>query len=396
MNPRRVAIIGSTGSIGVQTLEVLSTLDGFTPCALGGGSNVPLLAEQSRTGGVECVAISDQSSMPQLAEMIPDGVTLFGGQDGMLRLVEESHPDILVSAVTGAAGLKPTLAAARAGVTIALANKESLVCAGELIMSAVSESGGAILPVDSEHSGLFQCMMSGKQKEIGKITITSSGGALRDASVEDIKNASVEDVLAHPTWDMGAKITVDSATLMNKALEMIEAHWLFGLDSTKIDVLIHPQSIVHAMVEFRDGSVIAQLAKPDMRLPISYALAYPDRLERDFPPLDLATIGSLTFEKVTGSAARVLELARMAIDRRSAGGTVLNGANEVAVAAFLDEEIGFTDIIPVVDQTFCRWNNGCNTAPLPVDGSISLDYLLACDRWSRNVATDAVSVIRKV
>ena len=374
MKQKRVAILGSTGSIGRQTLEVISEQAGLCACALAGGGNWQLLAEQARQYKPEFVALSDCTSEAELKKALPDGVELLSGPDAMTEMVSRCTPDVLLSGVVGAAGLKPTLAAIACGATLAIANKETLVMAGEIVMPAARAAGVDVLPVDSEHSAIFQCLFAGKREEVRRVIITASGGALRDWDDDAAEQASVEDALNHPTWQMGQKITVDSATLLNKALEIIEAHWLFDLSADQIDVVLHGESIIHSCVEFCDGSVIAQMGKPDMTLPIAYALCYPNRPVRQTPPLDLAEIGSMSFLPVTGRFARAVELAFKVIRRGGVSGAVLNSANEAAVQAFLEKRISFGQIVPLVEDILNRASD---------TDEVTLETLLRADRWAR-------------
>jgi 1-deoxy-D-xylulose-5-phosphate reductoisomerase len=284
----------------------------------------------------------------------------------------------------GAAGLEPTLAAIEVGSNLAIANKETLVCAGGIIMPAASQAGLPVLPVDSEHSGIFQCMLAGRRGEIRRVTITSSGGSLRDWPDDQAHEATVAEALAHPTWQMGQKITIDSATLMNKTLEIIEAHWLFGLAAEQIEVVVHPQSIVHAMVEFCDGSVIAQLAMPDMKGPIAYALEYPLRPARDTKPLDLSSIANLDFRPLTERGLRAVSLAYEVIRLGGASGAILNAANEAAVEAFLAGAIKFGHIVPLVENTLHRWVDSQKTAPTKSNiPGVTLEQIRQADAWAR-------------
>ncbi|MGC9453810.1 MAG: 1-deoxy-D-xylulose-5-phosphate reductoisomerase [Phycisphaerae bacterium] len=347
---KRIAILGSTGSIGRQALEVIASQPGLSACALAAGSNHKLLAEQARRFEPEIVALSDERAARQFSSLV-DGIDVLTGSDAMCELVRRSRCDVLLSGVVGSTGLAPTLEGIRAGATLAIANKETLVMAGAIVMPAARDAGVSVLPVDSEHSAIFQCLSAGRAEEIRRVIITSSGGALRDFSDAEAAAAGVDDALNHPTWRMGPKVTIDSATLMNKALEMIEAHWLFDLPAERIEVVIHPESIVHAVVEFSDGSCVAQMARPDMTGPIAYALGYPDRLRRDVEPLDLASIGSLTFRPPSQRAQKAIELGYEVIRRGGTSGAVLNGANEAAVEAFLNGRIRFGDIVPLVEET---------------------------------------------
>jgi len=371
---KRIGILGATGSIGRQTLEVIAARDEFEACALAAGCRWELLAEQARRFGTEAVAIADDSAAEALAAAVPDGTRVFAGPDAMTDLVRATRPDVLVTGVVGAAGLKPALAGIECGCTLAVANKEPLVMAGAIVMPAARAAGVEVLPVDSEHSGIFQCLKAGRRADVRRVTITASGGALRDWDAERAHGATVDEALDHPTWDMGRKITIDSATLVNKALEVVEAHWLFDLAPEQIEVVIHPESIAHSLVEFADGSVIAQLAQPDMTTPIAYALSHPARLPRAGAGLDLAERGRLTFRPLQGRFARAVALGYEAIRRGGAAGAVLNSANEAAVEAFLAGGIAFGDIVPVVEQVL-------NLAE-PIS-EVTLDALLSADAWAR-------------
>lgn len=382
---KRIAILGSTGSIGRQTLEVIEASDELQVAALGAQNNWQLLGEQAVAHRPAAVAIAEQHR-EDLAEALPEGTKIFTGETAMCDLIAASEPDVVLTAVVGAAGLVPTLKAIEAGCTLALANKETLVCAGSIVMPAARAANIPVLPVDSEHSALLQCMASGRREEITRVTITSSGGSLRDVDDQAAAEATVEEALNHPTWSMGPKITVDSATLMNKALEVIEAHWLFDLPAEQIDVVIHPQSIVHAMVEFNDGSTLAQLARPDMRGPIAYALHYPHRPPLETAPLDLPALGELSFRHVEGRFARPVELARRVIRSGRAAGAVLNAANEAAVEAFLDGAIRFGQIVDLVERTLDAWDadeNRLGSVNQLADDKVTLEALLAADAWAR-------------
>ncbi len=390
---KRIVILGSTGSIGRQTLEVLDETPGLRACGLAGRDNWELLAQQARKYRPEYVAVSECSHTDKIAAQLPAETKLLTGEGAMCELIGSARPDVAVTAVMGAAGLKPTLAAIEVGATLAIANKETLVCAGEIVMPAARAADLPVLPVDSEHSGIFQCMLAGKRSEVRRVVITSSGGSLRDMDDQAAAEATVNDALNHPTWQMGQKITIDSATLMNKTLEIIEAHWLFDLPAEQIEVVIHPQSIIHAMVEFCDGSVIAQLAEPDMKGPIVYALEYPDRPVRNMPPLDLAKIGRLDFLPVTGRNLRAVRLAYEVIRRGGACGAVLNAANEAAVELFLAGEIKFGQIVPIVEDILEQWINNPKNKPTESDNSgVTLELLLQADAWARdkvkNMSTD--------
>jgi 1-deoxy-D-xylulose-5-phosphate reductoisomerase len=344
---KTVTVLGATGSIGRRTLELVAAFpDQFRVGGLAArGSNVGLIAQQVRAHRPAAVALVDRAAVDRLARELPSPrPELYGGPEGLAVVAGEVAADVVVSALVGAAGLVPTLAAIRAGRTIALANKETLVMAGALMTRAAREHGVRLLPVDSEHSALFQCLAGAAPREVRRLVLTASGGPFRGWPRATLETVTVEQALRHPTWRMGAKITIDSATLMNKGLEVLEAHWLFGVPFERIDVVVHPQSIVHSMVEFVDRSVLAQLGMPDMGIPILYALTYPDRLPCPAPPLDLVGLGTLTFEAPDEHAFPCLALARQAGRTGGAAPLVLNAANEIAVAAFLDGRCGFMDV----------------------------------------------------
>ncbi len=374
--------MGSTGSIGRQTIEVLSQCEGLTACALAAGSNWQLLAGQAKQINPAFVAITDPQNASHLQSELPAGTELLTGPDAMTELIRRAKPDVVLSGVVGSAGLKPTLAAIELGADLAIANKETLVMAGEIVIPAARAAGVSILPVDSEHSAIFQCLASGKASEVKIVTITASGGSLRDFSDEDAAKATVDDALNHPTWSMGPKITIDSATMMNKALEVIEAHWLFDLPAEKIKVVIHPESIIHSTVEFCDGSVIAQLAKPDMTLPIAYALFYPDRPARPGEPLDLAELGNLSFKKLSRRFSRAIDLAYKVIETGGISGAVLNGANEAAVEAFLAGQIHFGQIVDLAEDILNRASKA---------DEVTVEALIEADLWARQQVQEAIN-----
>ena len=345
-----ISILGSTGSIGRSTLDVVSQHpELFRVAALAAGSNIKLLEDQIHTFRPEVVAVYNDASAEELKKKnLP--AEILAGEQGLAAVASFDKTDMVVSAIVGSPGLLPTYEAIKAGKDIALANKEALVMAGKLIMEEASSRGVSIIPVDSEHSAVFQCLHGRDMKEVKKVILTASGGSLRTRSAAELENITPAEALKHPNWDMGRKITIDSATLMNKGLEVIEARWLFDVPADRIGVILHPQSIVHSMVEFVDSSVIAQMSLPDMKGPISYALSYPDRLGDVLPALDLAAIQELTFEEPDHEKYPCLSLAFEAL---RAGGTmpcVLNAANEVAVDAFLNERIAFTGIHRVVSR----------------------------------------------
>ncbi|MCA9285254.1 MAG: 1-deoxy-D-xylulose-5-phosphate reductoisomerase [Phycisphaerales bacterium] len=352
MRKRRLIILGSTGSIGTSTLEAVEHLEGagvqFEVVGLAAGRNASLAGEQAQRFGVRHLAIVERNG-----ERPCGAAPTFEGPDAALRMVESvAQPgDLVVGAMVGAAGLAPTLAAIDRGCDIALANKETLVAAGELVMPLVRERGVHLLPVDSEHSAIFQCLQSGRSiDEVRRLVITASGGPFRTWPVERVHAATVEEALDHPTWNMGRKVTIDSASMMNKALEMIEAHWLFGLPSERIEPIIHPQSIVHSFVEFVDGSTIAQLSPPDMRLPIQYALTWPERLDGCARRMDWDSFRRLDFEAVDTAKFPAVDLARRVMVEGGTAGAVFNAANEVAVEAFLERRIAFGQIPELVAE----------------------------------------------
>ena len=385
MKPKRIAILGATGSIGRQALEVIAGRPELSACALAAGTNWELLAAQAGRFGPDVVALADEAAAEHLRERLGDGATVLAGPDAMTEMVRRARPDVLLSAVVGAAGLDATLAAIECGASLAIANKETLVMAGAVVMPAAHAAGVPVLPVDSEHSAIFQCLAAGRPEEVRRVVLTASGGALRDWDAEAAGSATVGDALNHPTWRMGPKVTIDSATFINKALEVVEAHWLFGLAADQIEVVLHPQSIVHSYVEFRDGSVIAQMAHPDMTTPIAYALCHPERLRRRVRPLDLPAIGELTFRRLDGRFARAVELGLRAIRCGPIAGAVLNGADEAAVSAFLDEKITFGRIVPMVEEVLDQ------AAPA---GEPTLRRLLAADRWAREKVAEMIEHAR--
>jgi 1-deoxy-D-xylulose-5-phosphate reductoisomerase len=345
---RSVAVLGATGSIGTQALEIVGAHPGLRACALAAGSDHAGLVAAARAHGVERIALVDRQAAAAARAAFPGEV--LAGPDGVERLVAECGADVVLNAIVGSAGLRATLATLAAGADLALANKESLVAGGELVMEAVRRSGRAMLPVDSEHSALAQCLAGASERAVTGLVITASGGPFRGRTAESLADATVADALAHPTWNMGAKITIDSATLMNKGLEVIEAHHLFGVAYDDIDVVVHPQSIVHGMVRYRDGALLAHIGYPDMRVPISWALTFPERAATPVPTLDLTAPLQLEFEPPDVGTFRCLALARAAGREGGTAPCVLNAANEAAVASFLDGKIGFLDIAALVER----------------------------------------------
>lgn len=378
---KQIAILGSTGSIGRNALRVIESLGPqYQIAALSAHSNVRLLAEQARRYKPGFVAVTNTDCLEPFRELSADlDIEILAGPEGLIQIAELEDVHTVLTAVVGAAGLPAVLAAARKGKRLAIANKEPLVIAGELLRKEAEKNDAIILPVDSEHSAVFQAMQSGQRHEVERIILTASGGPFRQASAEDIRNVTLEQALAHPVWDMGPKITIDSATMMNKALEIIEAHWLFGLPVEKIEVLIHPESIVHSLVEFVDGSVIAQLGEPDMCLPIQYALTYPSRMAGIAPRLRLEEMGKLTFERPDLQTFRALPLAYEVARTGGTAAVVFNAANEAAVEEFLAGRTKFVNIIELVEH--CLDKHDMKT-------TVSLDELLEADAWARRQVTE--------
>ncbi|MBC8377544.1 MAG: 1-deoxy-D-xylulose-5-phosphate reductoisomerase [Planctomycetes bacterium] len=373
---KKVVILGSTGSIGCNALQVLGALSSeYEVIALSAHRNLDLLAEQVKKFNPRYAAITDGPSAAASSEAFSGlSVTVLSGPDSLVELASVDDADIIVCAVVGAAGLPAVLAAAKTGKTVAIANKEPLVIAGELLAAAARESGATLLPIDSEHSAVFQAMQAGNPKEVRKVILTASGGPFRNATLEEMNSATIEQALNHPTWDMGPKITIDSATMMNKALEVIEAIWLFDLPANKIDVLIHPESVVHSMVEFIDGSVIAQLGTPDMKVPIQYALTYPERREGISEGLQLYKLGQLNFHTPDLRKFRALALGFEVAKTSGSAPVVFNAANEAAVAAFLEGRIRFGQIVQLIDHCLSVHS---------VQEHLTLEELLEIDAWAR-------------
>ncbi len=380
--PRGLVVLGSTGSIGTQTLEVAALVpDRLAVRALTAGSNWKLLAEQARRLRPERVAIADDAAYAPLAEALAGlDVEVLAGAEALVEIARQQEADVVVAAIVGAAGLQPTLAAVEAGRTVALANKEALVVAGALVEEAARRSGAVVVPVDSEHSALFQCLVGEPAGSIERLILTASGGPFRDRSADSFDAITPAEALDHPNWSMGAKITVDSATMMNKGLEVIEAHWLFGVPGDRIDVVVHPQSIVHSIVEFVDGSSKAQLGVPDMKVPIAVALSYPDRWPVPLERMDWSEARSLTFAPADTDRFPCLRLAFDALAEGGSAPAALNAANEVAVARFLKGDVRFTDIPRLVEAGL--------GAAVPSAGT--LDALLDVDRQARARAERAV------
>ena len=378
---KQIAILGSTGSIGKNALRVINSLGPeYKIAALSAHSSVELLAEQAKQYRPEFVAITNSDYSRQLRELLSDlDVEILAGPDGLIKIAELQQVDIVLTAVVGAAGLHAVLAAANKGKRLAIANKEPLVIAGELLRKATKDNGSVILPVDSEHSAVFQAMQSGGREQVNKIILTASGGPFRQMDPEDLRNVTLEQALAHPVWDMGPKITIDSATMMNKAFEIIEARWLFDIPVEKIEVLIHPESIIHSIVEFVDGSMIAQLGEPDMCLPIQYALTYPERVAGIAKALRLEDIGTLTFEKPDLQTFRALSLGYEVARTGGTAPVVFNAANEAAVEEFLAGRIKFVNIVEIIENCLSRHN---------VKPTIYLEDVLEADAWARREVTE--------
>jgi 1-deoxy-D-xylulose-5-phosphate reductoisomerase len=376
---RRVFILGSTGSIGRSTVKVIEHLrsidgDGSWPVVgLSAGSNVTLLQEQAVSLGVDSVSIATEDSL--------DIEQVYATSEELLRQ-HAKRGDVVVAAIVGFAGIAPVLTAIECGCDIALANKESLVAGGKIVMEAVREAGVTLLPVDSEHSAIYQALTNHPHHEIARITLTASGGSLRTMPLEDLHNATVEQVLNHPTWNMGSKVTVDSASLMNKALELIEAHWLFGVSTQQLHAMIHPQSIVHGMVEFRDGSTIAQLSPPDMKLPIQYALTWPNRIQGCCNPVDWSTCSSLEFEPIDLNRYPAVRLAYEVIALGGTAGAVFNAANEIVVEAFLEQSLPFGSMIGIVEEVLGN---------ISMSDHVTLDTVIRADAEARKQATALIA-----
>ncbi len=380
--PRRLVILGSTGSIGVQALDVVSrSLDELSVVGLSAGTAWEPLIEQARVHGVRRIALADPHAAARAAEAWTDGEVL-SGPDGLVALITEGDCDLVLNGIVGSAGLVPTVATLAEGIDLALANKESLVVGGELVTQLAEATGARIIPVDSEHSALHQLLSAERAGTVDRLILTASGGPFRGAALEDLTQVTIEQALAHPTWAMGGKITIDSATLMNKGLELIEAHHLFGTPYDRISVVVHPQSIIHSLIQLCDGATLAHLGYPDMRVPIAYGLHYPDRVDVPIRPLDLVEVGALTFEAVDEQTFACLRLAREA---GIAGGTApctLNAANEIAVHAFLRGRLRFLDIAAVIEQTMDR---------LPPSGVHSFESLAAADTEARRVSAELIT-----
>ncbi len=380
---KRLAILGSTGSIGEQTLEVVAAHPGrFQVVSLAAGRRVDRLIEQARIFKPRSVSVFDPSQVPAIQAVLGSGVEVGSGDAGLLAVATEPS-DLVVAGLVGAVGLHPVLAAIRAGRSIGLANKEVMVMAGAMVRREAEAKGVEIIPIDSEHSAIFQCLAGSRMGDVARLILTCSGGPFRTSTAAQIEHATVEQALAHPNWSMGDKISIDSATLMNKGLEVIEARWLFDVPADRVDVVVHPQSIVHSLVEFCDRSVLAQMGLPDMRVPIAVALAHPERIELDLPRLELADLSRLDFERPNREKFPCLDLAYSAVSGSEAAPAVLNATNEIAVAAFLERRIGFSEIAAMnaaILDLHLKDHRGER-----VD---DLDAVLAADSWARGAATE--------
>jgi 1-deoxy-D-xylulose-5-phosphate reductoisomerase len=350
---KRISILGSTGSIGRNCLEVVSrSKDSWEVVGLSAGRNMELFQKQVAEFNPKILSLEREDDAAEFRRIYPDySSKIFHGQEGAEAVARYEENDIVVSAITGINGLRPTLSAVQSGKRVALANKESMVVAGPLILETARRTGSQIIPVDSEHSGVFQCLAKEEHDHVKKVILTASGGPFFHLPAEEMKNKTLDEALNHPRWKMGQKVTIDSATLMNKGLELIEARWLFGLDPGKLDILIHPQSIVHCLVEMRDGSVLAQMSPTDMKIPIQYALTYPKREDALLPTLDLSQVRALEFYEIDDEKFPLVKLSRMALEEGGSVPVALNAANEVAVKAFVEGKIRFSDIAEVVTET---------------------------------------------
>ncbi|APL93560.1 1-deoxy-D-xylulose-5-phosphate reductoisomerase [Sphingobium indicum] len=379
---RKVSIFGATGSVGMSTLDLIQRdPDSYQVVALTAHSDVAGLAAAARQSNAAVAVIGDEAHYEVLKDALRGSGTEAAAGEGALVDAAGAGADWSMAAIVGCAGLRPTMAALKAGGTVALANKESLVSAGALMMDAVGASGATLLPVDSEHNAIFQCLAGSRLEDVARITLTASGGPFRTRSREEMRGITPAQAVAHPNWSMGAKISVDSATMMNKGLELIEAAHLFPVGLDRIEILVHPQSVIHSMVEYRDRSTLAQLGSPDMRIPIAHALAWPDRIATPCQPLDLARIGRLDFEAPDEDRFPALRLTRQAAEAGGAAPAILNAANEVAVAAFLKGAIGFLDIAMIVEDVLNRYS-----APVPR----RIDDVLEADAQARNMAAQVM------
>lgn len=372
---KNISVLGSTGSIGTQALDVVRNSDNMKVTAISANSNIELLEKQILEFKPEIAAVANKDKAIELKNrMKAYNVKILAGMEGLIEVATKDNSDIVLTSVVGMVGLKPTLEAIKAKKTIALANKETLVTAGEIVMREAKNNGVSIIPVDSEHTAIFQSMFSGKESEVNKLLLTASGGPFRGKKKSDLESVTFRDALKHPNWSMGRKISIDSATLMNKGLEVIEAKWLFDVTADMIEVVVHPQSIVHSMVEFVDGSIIAQLGPTDMRIPIQYAITFPDRVNNMVEKLDFRKINQLTFEQPDIETFPCLKLAYDALDAKGTMASVLNGANEEIVRLFLEEKVKFNDIPMYINKAMQNHKNILNP---------SLEDVLEADKWAR-------------
>lgn len=372
---KTISILGSTGSIGTQSLDVIRNSSDFKVVGLSTNSNIDLIEKQAIEFRPQMVGVMDEEMAQTLKKRLKRyNIKVVEGINGLIEIATESSAETIITSVVGIIGLVPTLEAIKEGKNIALANKETLVTAGELVMAEAMKNNVNVIPIDSEHSAIFQCMKSGKPKEIRRIILTASGGPFRGRQRNDLENVTVKEALNHPNWSMGKKITIDSATLMNKGLEVIEAKWLFDIDIDKIDVIVHPQSVIHSMVEFIDGNIIAQMGIADMRIPIQYALNYPNRIKNSINSLNLIEIGKLSFESPDINTFECLRLAIYALEKGGTMPAVLNAANEVAVDLFLNGKIKFLEIPEVIKKTMYKHN---------LILTPNLDDILEADKWAR-------------
>jgi len=373
---KKVLILGSTGSIGVNALNVIRKFpDRFSIAGLTANSNISVLSEQIKEFNPQFVVIKDKSKAKELSEIVNQNVEIISSENALVEAAQKYDYDILIGAIVGFAGLTPTIEAIKRGKRIALANKETLVVAGEIVTRLVAENGAEIIPVDSEHSAIYQCLVGENLNEVEKLILTASGGPFLNKEKSFFDNATVNEALNHPNWKMGSKITIDSATLMNKGLEVIEAHWLFGLPVEKIDVVIHPQSIIHSMVQFVDGSIKAQMGLPDMKLPIQYALTFPERLSNNFERTNLPLINNLTFFEPDFDKFECLKLAYMALQTGGTAPCILNAANEVAVDKFLKGFIRFSEIPKLINKALDKIENHSNP---------DIETIIECDKLTRD------------
>ncbi len=379
---KRVAILGSTGSIGLNTLEVIRNLrDRFEISAISADKSIDLLEKQANEFSPEVIVVRNRENAKELRRRIGKKIQVLEGEEGLVELTKSTDYDILVSALVGFAGLVPTIEGIKRGKRIALANKETLVAAGEIVTQLAKTYGAEIIPVDSEHSAIFQCLVGEEKDSIEKLIITASGGPFFKKSYAELKNVTVEQALKHPNWDMGSKVTIDSATMMNKGLEVIEAHWLFDLNKDKLDVVVHPQSIVHSMVEFIDGSIKAQLSLPDMKIPIQYALTFPERLSNDFVNTNFPKLHRLSFYEPDTEKFKCLQLAYIAMEQGGMAPCILNAANEIAVEKFLKKELTFLQIPELIEKTLNK---------IPNTFEVNLENVLEYNGKAREAAKNLI------